>query len=108
MRLRFGGSATSRGFAPYLADTDEFEDSVLLADALTGTPDDLLDCACERYPLPPTSDHPPTQHRRCLRGNNGQLRAWLQLVKAHLPTDAKLPIILPGFLPGLVEADFLP
>ncbi|MFD8077676.1 hypothetical protein ACFV3E_34060, partial [Streptomyces sp. NPDC059718] len=41
-RLRYGRSATTWGFALYLASTDKYEDTLLP----TGTPEDALDCAC--------------------------------------------------------------
>ncbi|MFD4761196.1 hypothetical protein ACFWOJ_20645 [Streptomyces sp. NPDC058439] len=46
MRVRYGGSATTWGFALHLAGTDPYEDTILPTGAFAGTPEDALDCAC--------------------------------------------------------------
>jgi hypothetical protein len=66
-RLRYGGSASTWGFAIYLASKDSYKDSVLPNGQLAGSPEDALDCACGLYLGDPTAwrtDH----HRR----TNGQ------------------------------------
>lgn len=60
-RLRYGGSATSWGFAIYLASKDGYEDSILPSGYPVGTPQEALDCAGSLYldnalpPQPPTN-----------------------------------------------------
>ncbi|WP_326791770.1 hypothetical protein OHA79_48495 (plasmid) [Streptomyces sp. NBC_00841] len=49
MRLRYGGYATTWGFALYLASTDRYEDTILPTGSFAGTPEDALDCACGLY-----------------------------------------------------------
>ncbi|MCP3770144.1 hypothetical protein [Streptomyces sp. MAR25Y5] len=49
MRLRYGGSAGTWGFALYLASTDKYEDTILPTGSLAGTPEEALDCACGLY-----------------------------------------------------------
>ncbi|MFE0374186.1 hypothetical protein ACFW1M_01115 [Streptomyces inhibens] len=39
MRLRYGGSASTRGFALYLASTDEYPDAILPTSGFAGTPE---------------------------------------------------------------------
>ncbi|MEU6019738.1 hypothetical protein ABZ826_39095 [Streptomyces sp. NPDC047515] len=46
--MRYAGSASSWGFAPYYASSDR-EDSILPADGVAGTPDDALDCASQLH-----------------------------------------------------------
>jgi hypothetical protein len=48
-RLRYGGSASSWGFAIYLASRDGYEDSVLPSGHFLGSPEEALDCACGLY-----------------------------------------------------------
>lgn len=48
-RLRYGGSATSWGFAIYLASKDGYEESVLPSGTFVGAPEEALDCACGLY-----------------------------------------------------------
>ena len=48
-RLRYGGSASSWGFAIYLASKDGYERPVLPTGSFTGTPEEALDCACGLY-----------------------------------------------------------
>jgi len=48
-RLRYGGSASSWGFAVYLASKDGYEDSILPNGSFSGSPQDCLDCACGLY-----------------------------------------------------------
>ncbi|TDT97486.1 hypothetical protein EDD99_6363 [Streptomyces sp. 846.5] len=45
MRLRYTGSASDWGFAPYYASSDRYEDSILPTGGFAGTPEDALDCA---------------------------------------------------------------
>ena len=54
-RLRYAGSATTWGFAIYLAGKDSYEDSVLPNGLPAGTPEDALDCACGLYLADPTA-----------------------------------------------------
>ena len=49
MRLRYHGSASSWGFAIYLASRDGYEDSILPSGAFSGEPEEALDCACGLY-----------------------------------------------------------
>ncbi|WP_409468420.1 hypothetical protein [Streptomyces sp. HC307] len=49
MRLRYGGSASTWGFALYLASTDKYEDTTLPTGSFAGTPEEALDCACGLY-----------------------------------------------------------
>jgi hypothetical protein len=46
MRLRYGGTGSRWGFAPYYASSDRYEDSLLPTGGFAGTPEDALDCAC--------------------------------------------------------------
>jgi hypothetical protein len=48
-RLRYSGSASTWGFAVYLASKDGYEDSILPTGQFAGTPEDALDCACGLY-----------------------------------------------------------
>ena len=48
-RLRYGGSASSWGFALYRASHDHYQDSILPSGAFAGTPEQALDCACGLY-----------------------------------------------------------
>ncbi|MGH3665859.1 MAG: hypothetical protein ACRDU8_07200 [Egibacteraceae bacterium] len=54
-RLRYAGSATSWGFAIYLASKDGYERSVLPNGNLVGRPEEALDCACGLYLADPTA-----------------------------------------------------
>ncbi|MFH8470840.1 hypothetical protein [Streptomyces sp. NPDC017991] len=49
MRLRYGGCASTWGFALYLASSDKYEDTVLPTGSFAGGPEDALDCACSLY-----------------------------------------------------------
>ncbi|MFE9823945.1 hypothetical protein ACFYSH_17710 [Streptomyces sp. NPDC005791] len=49
MRLRYTGAVGKWGFALYYASSDRYEDSLLLGGSATGTPADVLDCACSLY-----------------------------------------------------------
>ena len=49
MRLRYGGSAATWGFAIYLASRDGYQDSVLPTGDFAGSPEDALDTACGLY-----------------------------------------------------------
>jgi hypothetical protein len=53
-RLRYGGSASSWGFAIYRASHDDYEDSVLPSGMPVGSPEEALDCACGLYLNDPT------------------------------------------------------
>ena len=46
LRLRYGGSAHSFGFAIYSAARDRYEDALLLTGLPAGTPQEALDTAC--------------------------------------------------------------
>ena len=46
LRLRYGGSAHSFGFAIYSPARDRYEDAAMLTGHLTGTPQEALDTAC--------------------------------------------------------------
>ncbi|MBO0879262.1 MAG: hypothetical protein J2P17_02545 [Mycobacterium sp.] len=59
-RLRYGGSATTWGFAIYLASRDGYEDSILPSGLPSGTPAEALDCACGLYLNDATAWQPPT------------------------------------------------
>lgn len=48
-RLRYGGSATTWGFAVYRASHDNYEDSILPSGHHAGTSQEALDCACGLY-----------------------------------------------------------
>jgi hypothetical protein len=48
-RLRYHGSATTWGFAAYLASRDGYEDSILPNGHPAGTPEQALDCVCGLY-----------------------------------------------------------
>jgi hypothetical protein len=48
-RLRYGRSASSWGFAIYLASRDGYEDSLLPNGSFSGSPEEALDCACGLY-----------------------------------------------------------
>jgi hypothetical protein len=49
LRLRYQRSASSWGFAIYLASRDGYEDSMLPSGSFAGTPEEALDCACGLY-----------------------------------------------------------
>jgi hypothetical protein len=60
-RLRYGGSATTWGFAVHLASRDGYQDSLLPSGYPVGTPEEALDCACGLYLNDPTAwAEPPT------------------------------------------------
>jgi hypothetical protein len=48
-RLRYGGYASSWGFAIYRASHDDYQDSVLPSGQFAGTPEEALDCAGGLY-----------------------------------------------------------
>jgi len=54
-RLRYGGSASTWGFAIYLANKDGYQDAILPNGQLAGSPEDALDCACGLYLNDPTA-----------------------------------------------------
>jgi len=54
-RLRYGGSASSWGFAIYRASHDDYERSYLPSGIFSGTPEEALDCACGLYLNDPTA-----------------------------------------------------
>jgi hypothetical protein len=49
MRLRHGGSASTSGFAFYLASTGQYQYAILPTNGFAGTPEDALDCTCGLY-----------------------------------------------------------
>lgn len=54
-RLRYGESASSWGFAIYLASGNRYEDSLLPSGNLAGSPEEALDCACGLYLSDPSA-----------------------------------------------------
>lgn len=54
-RLRYGGSATSWGFAIYRASHDDYQDNILPSGAFAGSPEQALDCACGLYLADPNT-----------------------------------------------------
>jgi hypothetical protein len=48
-RLRYGGSASTWGFALYLASSGRYQDQVLPTGSFAGSAEDALDCACGLY-----------------------------------------------------------
>jgi hypothetical protein len=54
-RLRYAGSASTWGFAIWLASRDGYEDSVLPSGLPAGTPQEALDCACGLYLADPSA-----------------------------------------------------
>ena len=54
-RLRYGGSASTWGFAIYLASRAGYEDSILPSGHTAGSPEEALDCACGLYLNDPTA-----------------------------------------------------
>jgi hypothetical protein len=54
MPLRYGGSASTWGFALCLASADEYQDAILPTSGFAGTPADALDCACGLYLTDPS------------------------------------------------------
>ena len=54
-RLRYGGSASTWGFAIYLASRDRYEHSILPNGHTAGSPEEALDCACGLYLNDPTA-----------------------------------------------------
>ena len=48
-RLRYLNSASTWGFAAYVASKDGYEESVLPNGSFTGTPEEALDCVCGLY-----------------------------------------------------------
>ncbi|MGW5465857.1 hypothetical protein [Streptomyces sp. NPDC003996] len=49
MRLRHGGTASTWGYALYLASTDKYQDPILPTSGIAGTAEDTLDCTCGPY-----------------------------------------------------------
>jgi hypothetical protein len=49
MRLRYGGSANTWGFALYLASKDGYQEQILPGGFTAGTPEEALDCAAGLY-----------------------------------------------------------
>ncbi|MQS17490.1 hypothetical protein F7Q99_36225 [Streptomyces kaniharaensis] len=49
MRLRYLGTASRWGFAPYSAAADRYEDAVLPNGGNSGSPDEALDCVCRLH-----------------------------------------------------------
>ena len=48
-RLRYGGMASTWGFAIYRASHNDYEDSFLPSGSMGGSPQEALDCACGLY-----------------------------------------------------------
>jgi hypothetical protein len=59
-RLRYGGSASSWGFAIYRASHDDYQDNILPSGYAAGSPQQALDCACGLYLNDPTAWQPDT------------------------------------------------
>ena len=59
-RLRYGGSASTWGFAIYRASHDDYEDAFLPTGMPVGTPEEALDCACGLYLNDPSAWLPDT------------------------------------------------
>ena len=57
-RLRYGGYASTWGFAIYRASHDDYQDSALPSGQFSGTPEEALDCACGLYLNDPTAWQP--------------------------------------------------
>jgi hypothetical protein len=57
-RLRYGGSASTWGFALYRASHDDYQDSILPTGLFAGTPEEALDCASGLYLNDPTAWSP--------------------------------------------------
>lgn len=47
MRLRYLGTASRWGFAPYSAADDRYTDAILPSGSTSGSPDEALDCVCQ-------------------------------------------------------------
>jgi hypothetical protein len=62
-RLRYGGSASSFGFAIYSAASDRYEDALLRTGLPTGTPQEALDTACTVHLADLEPLRPPTNFR---------------------------------------------
>ncbi|WP_221174705.1 hypothetical protein [Streptomyces sp. ID38640] len=54
MRLRYGGSASTWGFALCLASTDEYQDAILPTSGFAAPPEVALGCACGLYLTDPS------------------------------------------------------
>lgn len=54
-RLRYGGSASSWGFAIYRASHHDYQDSILPTGYSAGSPEEALDCSCGLYLADPTA-----------------------------------------------------
>jgi hypothetical protein len=54
-RLRYSGSASTRGFAIYRASHDNYDKAVLPSGRPASTPQEALDCACGLYLDDPTA-----------------------------------------------------
>jgi hypothetical protein len=54
-RLRYGGYASTWGFAIYRASHDDYQDSILPSGQFAGSPEEALDCACGLYLADPTA-----------------------------------------------------
>ena len=66
-RLRYGGSASTWGFAIYRASHDDYQPSYLPNGTAAGSPEEALDCACGLYLNDPS--------------------AWLTASATDTPTD---------------------
>ena len=77
-RLRYGGYASTWGFAIYRASHDDYQDNYLPSGQPSGTPEEALDCACGLYLGDPT--------------------AWLTPPGTNTPTDLQAGALGPGHL----------
>jgi len=82
-RLRYGGYASTWGFAIYRASHDDYQDSFLPSGQPAGTPEEALDCACGLYLGDPT--------------------AWLTPPGTDTPTDLQAGALAPAGLHGAGE-----
>jgi hypothetical protein len=79
-RLRYGGYASTWGFAIYRASHDDYQDSFLPSGQPAGTPEEALDCACGLYLGDPT--------------------AWLTPPGTDTPTDLQAGALAPSGRPS--------
>jgi len=67
-RLRYGGSASTWGFALYRASHDDYADNFLPSGSPSGSAEEALDCACSLYLSDPSIRAP--DPRRFNGGNH--------------------------------------
>ena len=98
-RLRYGGYASTWGFAIYRASHDDYQDSFLPSGQPAGTPEEALDCACGLYLgdptawlTPPGTDTPTDLQAGALasdsQGAAGGDHRLLRAVRGHLGDTA--------------------